>query len=229
MWEKLLGLLISETVVLVTLRLLLGIARKDREMTDDNLRFTCCIGVMCLLFGEMVFFSVSHYNVSEVWVKLGMYIVMGMLAGCLLMACITDYRICMVHCYVWWVAGVAGVILLAFSCKSFFSNPISVEQIIKMFCSKFSPLLIFGLLQEKLFGRMYGKADCHAFLVCAMAECAVGMGIEGYLIHMLLSVLALAVVQGIKGNIGNKGNLKKPVPFLPYITGAFWTLMLIAA
>lgn len=84
---------------------------------------------------------------------------------------------------------------------------------------------LFVLLQLKLFSKMYGRADCYAFCVCALAEAAAGLGIVEFLIHMLAAFCLLAVIQGIHRNIDRRGNLKQPVPFLPYITLAFWTLL----
>ncbi len=37
------------------------------------------------------------------------------------------------------------------------------------------------------------------------------------LLHMALAFIQLGVVQAFKRNINQKGNLKVPVPFLPYI------------
>ena len=47
------------------------------------------------------------------------------------------------------------------------------------------------------------------------------MGMFGYLMHMMLAVLALFIVQLPKRNIAKNGNLKQPVAFLPYISLAF--------
>lgn len=84
---------------------------------------------------------------------------------------------------------------------------------------------IFVLLQLKFFSRMYGRADCYAFCVCAAAEAAAGLGMAGFLGHMLGAFCLLAVVQGARRNIDAGGNLKRPVPFLPYITLAFWAML----
>ena len=86
-------------------------------------------------------------------------------------------------------------------------------------------LFLFILLQEVGFAKLYGRADCHAFVACAMLERALGMGMKEYLTHMLLAYIFLAIVQGAKRNIGRDGNLKKPIPFLPYITVSFWVLI----
>lgn len=76
-------------------------------------------------------------------------------------------------------------------------------------------------LQFMLFARMYGKADCYAFCVCAIAGASLGMGFPDYLWQMLLALCLLFPVQLLRRNIGKSGNLKQPVAFLPYITLAF--------
>lgn len=134
------------------------------------------------------------------------------LAGCLLFACITDCRTCEVYNITWWVAGGAASLLL-WNGKSGIEAGCLLE------------LGFFILLQQKLFSRMYGRADCHAFSVCAVAEAAAGLSLTGYLLHMLLAFTLLAFVQGLRHNIGRKGNLRRPVPFLPYITLAFCALL----
>lgn len=87
-------------------------------------------------------------------------------------------------------------------------------------------ILLFALLQYVLFMRLYGRADGMAFLVSALAEASLGYDMQMYLLHMILSYLLLSLVQGLKRNIGGKGRLKKPVPFLPYITVGLWMVIL---
>lgn len=135
----------------------------------------------------------------------------SVMAGCLLTACIMDMESCMVYNYVWWVGGLTGMALL-YMCRS----------------RGVTELVLFILLQELLFCRMYGRADCHAFVVCAMAETALGMTLKEYLFHMLFAFILLALSQGMAHNIGKNGNLKRPVPFLPYIVVAFWLYLSIA-
>ena len=48
-----------------------------------------------------------------------------------------------------------------------------------------------------------------------------GMEAEDYLKHMILAYGMLIVHQIYRDNIAKNGRLKKPVPFLPYIAGAF--------
>lgn len=134
------------------------------------------------------------------------YLCLSLLAGCLMISCITDLLTFQVYNFVWWFGGIgAGCMML---CTKEYGN--------------ITALFFFCLLQQLFFSRMYGRADCHAFCVCAAAECALGMGAVGYLVHMLLAYILLAAVQGVRRNIGRKGNLKVPVAFLPYITLSFW-------
>ena len=86
-------------------------------------------------------------------------------------------------------------------------------------------LLFFICLQQFLFSRMYGRADCHAFSVCALHLASLGVGLRGYLEQMLLAFLFLAIFQFFRKNIADNGNLKRPVPFLPYITLAFFLVV----
>lgn len=134
------------------------------------------------------------------------------LTGCLVFACVTDCRSCEVYNFTWWIGGAAAGLLLLTGGREFGLSDIA-------------ELVFFIVLQLFGFSKMYGRADCYAFSVCAVAGAAVGMTLMGYLLQMLLAFAFLAVLQGACGNIGRDGNLIKPVPFLPYITLAFWTLL----
>lgn len=136
----------------------------------------------------------------------------AVIAACLLFACVTDCKTCQVYNFTWWISGTAAVLLLA-ACE----NGVSLE------CA--GGLGLFIILQLKFFSKLYGRADCYAFCVCATAEAAAGLRLAGFLAHMLGAFCLLAAVQGIRGNIDKRGNLKRPVPFLPYITLAFWALL----
>ena len=134
------------------------------------------------------------------------------LAASLLFACATDCKSCEVYNFTWWIGGAAALLLLAGD-----RDNISATNMVQ--------LLFYIALQLFFFSKMYGKADCYAFSVCAVAETAAGMHLMEYLFHMLIAFAFLALVQGGKRNIARNGNLKHPVPFLPYITLAFWTLL----
>ncbi len=136
----------------------------------------------------------------------------GIFAACLVFACITDCRSREVYNITWWVAGAAAAVLLLGGRR----RPDGILLL---------ELGGFILLQLKLFPKMYGRADCYAFSVCAVAEAAAGFSLTGYFLHMVLSFLFLAFVQALRHNIGSGGKLLRPVPFLPYITLAFWSLL----
>lgn len=142
-------------------------------------------------------------------------LLLSVILGCLLLACITDLAIYQVHNFVWWFSGIAAGLLLF----------VEIRRDIGIADSVLSELLAFCIIQIVLFGQLYGRADCYAFCVCAGAEVGLGMGIVGFLEHMILAFLLLTVVQAFRKNISRKGNLKKPVPFLPYITTAFYLLL----
>lgn len=133
---------------------------------------------------------------------------LGVVAGGLLFACFTDLRCRQVYDYTWWIIMTAGASLLY---RTLSLHPSVLWQ-----------LLIFLLLQRFLFDRFYGRADVYAFCVCALTEGSLDMGLKWYLLHMGTALLLLAVVQGIRRNIGRDGNLKTAVPFLPYIVVSFW-------
>ena len=135
---------------------------------------------------------------------------LSLLIGCLLLACITDLAICQVYNFVWWISGAAAAVLFTGR---------------RLEASAVWEVLLFVMVQLTLFARMYGKADCYAFCVCAIAEAGLGFGPAGFLMHMLVSFLLLAAVQAARRNIGSGGRLKRPVPFLPYITTGFYLML----
>lgn len=83
----------------------------------------------------------------------------------------------------------------------------------------------FCLIQILVFGRMYGAADVLEFLVCAIFFTAVGRAMETYLTHMALTFVLLGVVQLFQKNINRRGNLKTPVPLVPYIAISFLVII----
>ncbi len=143
----------------------------------------------------------------------GSCILFSVIGGSLLLACVTDLAICHVYNFTWIPALAAAAVLL-------WSGLSTAET--AAWAERLSPLLAFFLLQFVVFCRMYGRADCYAFCVCAAAEAARGMKMSGFLFHMLLAYMLLFMVQLVRGNMNRAGNLKKPVPFLPYITVSFW-------
>lgn len=135
-------------------------------------------------------------------------VAMGIVLGALLFACITDCAQCQVYRFTWWIAGSVSIVwlIVVISRK---------EQI------HWWELILFCMLQELGFAKLYGKADCHAFCTCATVYTALGRGIWWYVLHMTLSFLLLSYIQWRNGNIAHDGNLKKPVPYMPYIVLLF--------
>ena len=163
----------------------------------------------------MTVFGAMAVNYSEQcteygWVVSNLRLLAGcLLAGGLLSAAYMDRRNCWVYNYVWWWclpwAGILGL-----TAGGEFSGIVAV--------------LVFGMLQQLLFSRMYGKADCHAFSVCALAECGNAVGMVGFLLQMFLSVVLLTIVQLFRGNVTPRGRLREPQPFIPYIITAFFSV-----
>ena len=87
-------------------------------------------------------------------------------------------------------------------------------------------LLTFSMLQYLLFRRMYGDADVMCFLICALSLGKTG-SMELYLVHMLISYIFLGIHQATRRNIAKDGNLKKPVPMIPYILTAYLVVKIL--
>ncbi len=139
----------------------------------------------------------------------------GLLWCSLLYGCITDLKSQRVYNFTWWFGGLAAGGLLWGSLSA--GSPPAV------LCH----LAAYMALQLGLFSHMYGRADCYAFCVCAIAEASFGMGFPDYLALMLLALLLLFPVQLVKRNIARDGNLRTPVAFLPYISAAFMLHILV--
>jgi len=148
----------------------------------------------------------------------GCRLFMAVIGGCLLLACVTDLVLCQVYNFTWWPALTAAAILMWRS-LSWMSRGRAEDVLYSV--------LFFLFLQFVWFCRMYGKADCYAFSVCAITGAARGMKAAGFLIHMLSAYVLLFFVQTACRNLDKRGNLKRPVPFLPYITISFWMLLVL--
>lgn len=133
----------------------------------------------------------------------------GVLWCSLLYGCITDLKSQRVYNFTWWFGGLAAGGLL-------WGSPGAELSMTTLW-----HLAAYMILQLGLFARMYGKADCYALCVCAIAEASLGMGFSDYLVLMLLALCLLFPVQLLRRNIAKNGNLKQQVAFLPYITAAF--------
>lgn len=140
------------------------------------------------------------------------WILWGIIGLCFLFACEMDCRTCEVYNVIWWISGTAAAVLIALSSRA--ERTLLLE------------LCLFCVIQLGIFSKMYGKADCYAFCVCAAAEASEGLGLKEFLVHMMLAIGLLAIVQLLRRNIDGRGNLKQAVPFLPYITLSFGLLFL---
>ncbi len=187
-----------------------------------NKKEWCSVGVYCLsvsLLLQRVMQTAllqDRKNIGSTMISL------AVVAGCLCFACLTDSRCCLVYEFTWWIAGGAAVLLML---ERYAPGDIGWNVPYIGVIRNLTELCLFIVLQELFFSRFYGRADCHAFVICGLVECALGLGMMGYLFHMLWAFLCLAVVQLFRGNIGMRGNLKQPVAFLPYITFSFWVLL----
>lgn len=166
---------------------------------------------------DRIFLIISSFAFSLLTVMLpGMDIVSEMLSeilvGALLFACVTDVKSCEVYQFTWWIAGVADVLMWIYE-----GGPVISVSGLAFLC--------FLLLQECVFSRCYGRADCHAYVVCAAVGCVLGMDLPWYFLHMVIAFLLLTVVQAFRRNIGRRGSLKRSVAFIPYITVSFWILI----
>lgn len=138
--------------------------------------------------------------------------ILGLLlfASGLLVASIMDIREQMVYRFLWLISGVGALLLLGLRV---YADGLQAEWLVE--------LVFFMALQQLWFKRFYGRADCHAYCVCAAAMAAFGLTLTDYVMHMLITFAGLGVVQLLRRNVGSGGRLKKPVALIPYITVAF--------
>lgn len=142
------------------------------------------------------------------------------IGGSLLFACVTDSLLGQVYNFTWWIFIAAALALL-------WCRRSAVMESWLLHSDMPGWLLLFMGLQLLLGGRIYGAADGYSFCACALAESVLGISVTGFLVHMLLAYLLLFAVQLFRRNINRRGNLRKPVPFLPYITAAFWMTLVL--
>lgn len=178
------------------------------QLTDDiliNVIFMAAISSCC---GAVILSADDRYAAFKMYDCL----LLGAMSGCMLFACVTDILTNKVYDFIWWAAAVVEI-------AAYILHPISLWKLV---C-----LAVFFIMQELLFAKLYGRADCHAFCICAVMESIFDMDIIGFFLHMILSFAFLIAVQYFRENIGKNGRLKIPVPFMPYITFAFWFDLLI--
>lgn len=130
-----------------------------------------------------------------------------LLLGVYLLVCtVTDVLLCQVYDVMQYVGILGGIIWLLVQ---------------KPGASIGFSIIFFALIQYVVLMHMYGKADGMGYCICSLYLAGAGVDIEGYLYHMFIGFCLLAVVQGVKGNISRKGNLKKAVALYPYISVGF--------
>ena len=149
-------------------------------------------------------------------------ILLSLLAGGLLAAACMDAENCYVYNYVWWwcllwTGSLCGISAAGQNTAGGLWRIADQTGMRQM-----ASVVLFVFLQQYLFARMYGRADSHAFSVCALAGCHWRGEMLWFLIHMLLALSLLAVVQLRKGNVTRRGRLRTPEPFIPYIVITFW-------
>jgi hypothetical protein len=83
-------------------------------------------------------------------------------------------------------------------------------------------LVFYTAVQEFLMGRVYGRADSHAFSTCALFLICAGETVEVCIFHFGISFVLLTLIQLLCKNIGTGGRLKKKVAMIPYIAVGFW-------
>ena len=132
----------------------------------------------------------------------------SMFSGCLITACVMDLKEQTIYRYVWPAAALPVLFFLRFQPAEGGAGIWSV--------------VIFILMQEVFFGRLYGRGDCHGFCVCAMAAYGLGGIFADYVKHMAVVFTLLTGVQLIRRNVTVTGKLKRPVPLMPYMTVGFW-------
>lgn len=148
---------------------------------------------------------------------------------CILLAyaSVEDGRYKKVRRFIWYLAGMAGIGLC-------FLNFFEAAGSKGLLCDGRKAydwqiavdLLLFCLLQLCLFSKMYGMADCFAFICCGIVWTAFGGGMMTYLIQMLVAIAFLGIIQIFRRNVGKDGNLKKPVAFVPYIMASFFACLI---
>ncbi|MCM1112788.1 MAG: hypothetical protein NC399_05995 [Muribaculum sp.] len=206
-----------------------GLFRVGSRDVEWNLRLTAAakgiLASVCAVnaAGIVILWESSLFGIT-LWSVFG---------GCLLAASVMDWWEQMVYRFVWWAAGTTSALMLLIKwhkqvltdgeitgCS--LGSSVSSMRFVMIFVMRFAGLMGFIILQEVFFVRFYGRADCHAFCVCAIMLAAEGQGFAGYVIHMAVAFGGMTLVQFSSGNIARNGRLKNPVSFVPYIAAAFW-------
>ena len=196
------GIIVAEIGVLSSLcfHMILRYAPDHRLVIDDGVRR----GI--LLYSIAVGSYIGLFFTRWEWYG---QLACGLLAVYLLVASVQDLQTCLVYDFLHIPAALSGICFILM-------DP-AWDKIISLF--------LFAAIQLGIFMRMYGAADGMVFLVCAVFESRFGNGLLTYLLHMGAAYVILAIVQGFRRNINKRGNLKKPVPFVPYIAATVWPFL----
>ena len=159
-----------------------------------------------------------------IWMTYIIEMVMLSMFGILLVhAALEDHKYKRVRRYIWYISGMIGGVLYSMNAFTACGQMgIIIHRQYKREWELLAELICFGLLQLRLFSKMYGRADSYAFICCSMVLSAFGDGMLVYLVHMLVAVVLLGAMQLAYGNVGKDGNLKIPVAFVPYIVVSFF-------
>lgn len=179
-----------------------SVERKYYEVSPKYISMACILGA--------VWVCGIAWKVDGVTRGMTHIILLSITVSCLVTASVMDIETHLIYNYVWWLGKGIGILMMLL-----YDN--------RMWLS----MLLFCAMQEYIFSKMYGRADCHGFAVCSMAEAAFGMGMREYLLHMLIAFGIMGVLQLLRGNVGRNGKLKESIPFLPYITVAFGVNLIV--
>lgn len=168
-----------------------------------NLPGKCILATVCALNSLCILLLGNHGFLTN--------ILLGGFAGSLLTAAVMDLWEQMVYRFVWWIAGT--IVIATWSLQLYQER--TGEELL-------TQLILYIVLQQVVFAHFYGRADCHAFSVCAAGMTVLGMDFSDYTVHMALTFVGLTVIQFAQGNVTRKGRLRHPAPLVPYIVTAFW-------
>lgn len=129
--------------------------------------------------------------------------------ACMGICALTDLQ----NCYVYDVVVLTGILFVI------------LMLLINGSEGKIGEWLTFSILQKVLFSKLYGEGDVLIFLLIGSLYFALGKGLFDMVVFMALAFSLLAVIQFLKGNISRSGNLKAPVPLVPYLVVILWVCM----
>ena len=152
--------------------------------------------------------------------------------GCLIAASVSDIRSHKVADLVWYVmafntliflicGGMASALGAVAETGSATGTVAAAGPVAEAGAGLLLEALLIIFIQERVMSRYYGRADSHAFSCCALYQAVTGCCLEAHIMHMAVSLVLLTAIQAAFGNIEHGLRLKRPVPFIPYITLTF--------